>query len=95
MDDLDVGVRSYFVGDPPGKPRLLLLCNEVRVRRREVERAQLENLRARLAGQQFVQGMREALAAAIYQIQVPLNVIHAAGAMLQSSSTCWTMPSRP
>ena len=83
VDELDVGVRSFFAGEPPGRPRLLLLCNEVTVRRREVERAQLENLRARLAEQQFVQGMREALAAAIYQIQVPLNVIHAAGAMLQ------------
>lgn len=86
VDELDVGVRSFFAGEPPGRPRLLLLCNEVTVRRREVERAQLENLRARLAEQQFVQGMREALAAAIYQIQVPLNVIHAAGAMLKGGA---------
>jgi len=86
VDELDVGVRSYFGVEQQGHPRLLLLCNEVTVRRREVERAQLENLRARLAEQQFVQGMREALAAAIYQIQVPLNVIHAAGAMLQGGA---------
>jgi nitrogen fixation negative regulator NifL len=83
VNELDAGVRSYFGGDRGGKQRCLLLANEVTVRRREMERAQLENLRARLAEQQFVQGMREALAAAIYQIQVPLNVIQAAAAMLQ------------
>ena len=86
VDELDVGVRSFFGADQPVRPRLLLLCNEVTVRRREIERAQLENLRARLAEQQFVQGMREALTAAIYQIQVPLNVIHAAGAMLRGGA---------
>ena len=53
-----------------------------KARRREVERAHLENLRARLAEQQMIHGMREALGAAIYQMQGPLNVIQAAIGML-------------
>jgi nitrogen fixation negative regulator NifL len=58
----------------------------VTARRREIERAHLENLRARLAEQQLMHGMREALAAAIYQIQVPLNVINAAATMVRSGA---------
>jgi nitrogen fixation negative regulator NifL len=83
VTELDASVRSYFGRDVGGQRRVLLLANDITRRRREVERAQMEHLRARLAEQQFVQGMREALAAAIYQIQVPLNVIHAAAAMLK------------
>jgi nitrogen fixation negative regulator NifL len=84
VDQTDSSVRSYFGGDKGRKRRLLLVANDITGRRREMERAYLENLRARLAEQQLLQGMREALAAAIYQIQVPLNVIQAAAAMLKS-----------
>jgi nitrogen fixation negative regulator NifL len=84
VDEIDPSARSYFGGDKGRKRRLLLVANDITGRRRKVERAHLETLRARLAEQQFSQGMREALAAAIYQIQVPLNVIQAAGAMLKS-----------
>ncbi len=83
VTELDEGVRGYFGNDVGGMPRVLLLANDITRRRREAERAQMENLRARLAEQQFVQGMREALTAAIYQIQVPLNVIQAASGMLR------------
>ena len=69
-----------------GEHRLLLLANEVTARRREIERAHLENLRARLAEQQLMHGMREALAAAIYQIQAPINVINAAAALVRGGS---------
>lgn len=85
-DALDPSARSFFGGDQGGARRVLLLANDVTGRRREIERAQLENLRARLAEQQLVQGMREALAAAIYQIQAPLNVIQAAASMLRGGS---------
>ncbi len=84
VTELDASVRGYFGRAVGGKQRVLLLANDITQRRREIERAHMESLRARLAEQQFVQGMREALAAAIYQIQVPLNVIHAAAAMLKS-----------
>lgn len=86
VDESDPTARSYFGQQVPGERRLLLLANEITGRRREIERAQLEHLRASLAEQQLMHGMREALAAAIYQIQVPLNVINAAAAMLRSGA---------
>nr|WP_207188586.1 nitrogen fixation negative regulator NifL [Thiocystis minor] len=86
VDESDPTARSYFGQQAPGERRLLLLANEVTGRRREIERAQLEHLRASLAEQQLMHGMREALAAAIYQIQVPLNVINAAASMLRSGA---------
>lgn len=86
VDESDPTARSYFGELGPGERRLLILANDITVRRREIERAHMENLRARLAEQQLMHGMREALAAAIYQIQVPLNVINAASGMLRSGA---------
>jgi len=85
-DEPDPSARSFFSRKPKGDRRLLLLANEITARRREFERAHLENLRARLAEQQLVHGMREALAAAIYQIQAPMNVIHAAATMARGGA---------
>lgn len=86
VDESDPTARSYFGHQGAGDRRLLLLANEITGRRREIERAHLEHLRARLAEQQLMHGMREALAAAIYQIQGPLNVINAAAGMLRSGA---------
>jgi len=85
-DEFDSSARGYFGRNTKGERRMLLLANEITARRREIERAHLEHLRARLAEQQLLHGMREALAAAIYQIQTPMNVIHAAAAMARSGT---------
>ena len=85
-DELDPSARSYFGPQASGDHRMLLLANEVTARRREIERAHLENLRARLAEQQLMHGMHESLAAAIYQIQAPINVINAAAALVRGGS---------
>lgn len=81
--EADASARNYFGRNRTGERHLLLLANDITARRREVERAHLENLRARLAEQQMTHGMREALGAAIYQMQGPLNVIQAAIGMLK------------
>ena len=86
VQESDPTARSYFGQVDTGSHRLLILANDITGRRREIERAHLENLRARLAEQQLMHGMREALAAAIYQIQVPLNVIKAASSMLRGGA---------
>ncbi|SDX67244.1 nitrogen fixation negative regulator NifL [Allochromatium warmingii] len=86
VDESDASARSYFGESVAGERRLLLLANDITSRRREIERAHLEHLRARLAEQQLMHGMREALAAAVYQIQVPLNVIQAASGMLRDGA---------
>ena len=85
-DESDPSARGFFGRQRPGERRMLLLANEVTARRREMDRAHLENLRARLAEQQLAYGMRESLAAAIYQIQGPMNVIQAAAAMARGGN---------
>ncbi len=78
----DGSARNYFGRHAVGTNRLLLLlATDVTLRHREIERAYLESLRARMAEQQLSQGMREALAAARYQIESPLNLLRAASAM--------------
>jgi len=84
--EVDGSARSYFGRNRSWERHLLLLANDITARRREIERAHLENLRARLAEEQMVHGMREALAAAVYQMRGPLNVIQAAIGMLERSN---------
>ncbi len=86
VNESDNSISGYFIRGDRGDLRLLLLANDITARRREIERAHLENLRARLAEQQLAQGMREALTAASYQIQGPLNLIRAANDMFRSGS---------
>lgn len=77
------GASSYFKPRNDGEQRLLILANDITLRRREMARAHLEHLRARMAEQQTTHVMRESLSAAIYQLQGPLNVIQAALAMIK------------
>jgi nitrogen fixation regulatory protein len=86
VNESDSSVAGYFIRGDAGDQRLLLLANDITARRREIERAHLENLRARLAEQQLAQGMREALTAASFQLQVPLNMIRAASSMFKDGS---------
>jgi nitrogen fixation negative regulator NifL len=82
VSELDSTVASYF--DNSGEPRccLLLVASEVTALRQQMERAKLQHLRASLAEQERVQGMREALSGAIFQLQTPVNIIQAAVGML-------------
>ena len=86
VNESDSSLSGYFIRGDAGDQRLLLLANDITGRRREIERAHLENLRARLAEQQLAQGMREALTAASFQLQVPLNMIRAASGMFKDGS---------
>ena len=82
VDELDNTAGSYFSDEVKGRRCLLLVANEVTVLKRQMERARVEYLRASLAEQQRIHGMREALLGAIFQLQTPLNVIRAAASML-------------
>ncbi len=86
VNESDSSLAGYFIRGDAGDQRLLLLANDITGRRREIERAHLENLRARLAEQQLAQGMREALTAASFQLQVPLNMIRAASGMFKDGT---------
>jgi nitrogen fixation negative regulator NifL len=79
----DLAPDRYFHSDYAPESCLLLLASEITAQRRETERARMAHLRATLAEQQRVSGMREALAAATFQIQQPLNLVKAAVKMLE------------
>ncbi|WP_334223904.1 nitrogen fixation negative regulator NifL [Thiosocius teredinicola] len=81
LADIDQSASSYFKTSKP-QSVCLFVASETTRQRREHERARMEHLRASLSEQQRIRGMREALAAATYQIQQPLNLINAATAML-------------
>lgn len=82
--EADASPAGYFVQHDDPESRFLFLANDITARKREVERAHLEHLRARLAEQQMQRGMRDALQAAIFQMQGPMNVIEAALGLLQA-----------
>ena len=83
VDELDSTAGSYF--NQPARKRccLLLVANEISVIKRQMEQARIHHLRASLAEQQRIQGMREAISGAIFQLQSPLNMIQAAAGMLE------------
>ena len=82
VDELDGTARSYFLEQARARRCLLLVANEITVLKRQMEEVRTQHLRASLAEQQRVQGMREALSGAIFQLQTPINVIQAAAGML-------------
>lgn len=82
VDELDSTAGSYFSGQAEGQCCLLLVANEITLLKRQMEQVRMQHLRASLAEQQRVQGMREALSGAIFQLQTPINVIQAAAGML-------------
>lgn len=82
VDELDSTAGSYFAEQAKGRCCLLLLASEITVMKRQMEQVRLQHLRASLAEQQRIQGMREAMSGAIFQLQTPINVIQAAASML-------------
>lgn len=82
VDELDDTAGSYFGQSLPRRRCLLLVASEITALKRQMEQVRIQHLRASLAEQQRIQGMREALSGAVFQLQTPVNVIQAAVAML-------------
>ncbi|MDY6942229.1 MAG: nitrogen fixation negative regulator NifL [Pseudomonadota bacterium] len=83
VDEFDSTAGSYFSVPSAGRRCLLVVASEITALKHQMERVKMHHLRASLAEQQRVQGMREALSGAIFQLQTPLNVIQAAASMLE------------
>ncbi|MCB1924458.1 MAG: nitrogen fixation negative regulator NifL [Gammaproteobacteria bacterium] len=86
LDDPALSASSYFE-QQTRDITCLFIASETTRQRREHERARTEELRAGLAEHLRVGSMREALAAASFQIQQPLNLINAVTAMLSRSGS--------
>lgn len=66
-------VDAFF--DPHAQPCLMLVATDVTRRVIEQERARVAALQAQLADEGRLQALRESLAAAVYQMEGPLNVL--------------------
>ena len=77
----DSNVIHYF--KPVQQTYLLLMANEITKLKNEQEAVSMNAMRALLAEQERVRSMREALQAAIFQMQGPLNLIGAARDLLE------------
>jgi nitrogen fixation negative regulator NifL len=75
------GADYYFSGDEDCG--LLLVANEITTQKKHQEQIRTNALRALMAEQQLVHGMRETLSGAIYQFQGPLNTASAVVAMME------------
>lgn len=82
VDELDITASGYFRDHAQRRCCLLLVANEITVLKRQLEQVRMQHLRASLAEQARIQGMREALSGAIFQMQTPINVIQAAAGMI-------------
>ena len=65
---------------------LLLLASDITQIKRQQDDVRLSAMRALMAEQELVQSIRETVAGAIFQLQVPLNMISAAEGMLERRS---------
>ena len=60
----------------------LLIANDITALKEQQEKVRMSALRALMAEEELVQGMRETLAGAVYKLQAPINLITAATAMM-------------
>lgn len=81
VQEQDMTAGGYFGGD--GYCDILLVASDITHQRRRYEQARTNAVRALMAEQQMVQGMREVISGAIFQLQGPLNVMSAAAAMME------------
>lgn len=77
VTELDEAARHYFQ-KTTSRCCLLLTANEITQSRQRLHQARVNMLRANVAEQQIMHSMHEAVLAAIYKLQAPLNVIKAA-----------------
>jgi len=77
----DNSAANFF--KPVRQTYLLLMANEITSLKRQQEAVGMNAMRALLAEQERVRSMREALQAAIFQMQGPLNLIAAAHDLLE------------
>ena len=79
--ELDEAARAYFKSSENHCCYLLLVANDITAARQRVQDARMSLIRSGMAEQHMTQTMHEAMSAAIFKLQAPLNIIKAALAM--------------
>ncbi|MDD4930205.1 MAG: nitrogen fixation negative regulator NifL [Gallionella sp.] len=77
----DVGADAFY--EPQQKHYLLLTIADISEFKRQQEALRINSLHALLSEQERVQGLRESLAGAVYQLEGPLNTLSAVSLMLE------------
>ncbi len=81
FEEHDVGADAFY--EPARRHYLLLTIQEISELKRQQEALRINSLRALLSEQERIQGLRETLAAAVYQLEGPLNMLSAVATMME------------
>jgi nitrogen fixation negative regulator NifL len=81
FEEQDVGADAFY--EPTRRHYLLLTIQDISELKRQQEALRINSLRALLAEQERIQGLRETLAGAVFQLEGPLNMLSAATSMLE------------
>ncbi len=81
FEEHDVGADAFY--EPLRRHYLLLTIQDISELKRQQEALRINSLRALLSEQERIQGLRETLAGAVYQLEGPLNMLSAATHMLE------------
>ena len=80
FEEQDVGADAFY--EPSRRHYLLLTIQDISESKRQQEALRINTLRALLAEQERVQGLRETLAGAVFQLEGPLNMLSAVANMM-------------
>ncbi len=80
FEEQDVGADAFY--EPQRRHYLLLTIQDISELKRQQEALRINSLRALLSEQERIQGLRETLAGALYQLEGPLNMLSAAANMM-------------
>jgi len=81
FEEHDVGADAFY--EPTRRHYLLLTIQDISEIKRQQEALRINSLRALLAEQERIQGLRETLAGAVFQLEGPLNMLGAAAKLLE------------
>lgn len=81
IEEQDVGADAFY--EPQHRHFLLLTIQDISELKRQQEALRINSLRALLSEQERIQGLRETLAGAVYQLEGPLNMLAAVSNMLE------------
>jgi nitrogen fixation negative regulator NifL len=81
IDEQDGSADAFY--EPARRQYMLLVIQDITALKEQQEAIRVNALRAMLAEQERIQGLRETLSGAIYQLQAPFNILAAAVRMLE------------
>lgn len=81
FEEQDVGADAFY--EPLRRHYLLLTVQDISELKQQQEALRINGLRALLSEQERIQGLRETLAGAVYQLEGPLNMLNATANMLE------------